>query len=186
MDTAKFPYSELVGSLLYLSVCTRLDIAQAVGALACYVSAPTVAHWAAALMVVRFIGRNEEAGVIFRGNKELPRRGFATRTTQGTRILGGVSRPDTSSGCLGGRELVEPFAADGCSVNGGGGVLERNAGGEGGAVVRELGRSRAELRDGLDLLRQPRSKYGLLESLIHVQRLAHDQLPSLTDSMHTS
>ena len=71
LDTAKFPYSELIGSLLYLSVCTRPDIAQAVGALARYTSAPTEAHWAAALGVVRYLAGTAEAGVTFGGSDEL-------------------------------------------------------------------------------------------------------------------
>jgi hypothetical protein len=53
LDTVRFPYSECVGSLLYLSVCTRADIAQAVGALVRYMATPTVAHWEAGLGVVR-------------------------------------------------------------------------------------------------------------------------------------
>ena len=44
LDTNKFPYSELIGSLLYLAVCTRPDIAQAVGALARHMSAPSEQH----------------------------------------------------------------------------------------------------------------------------------------------
>ncbi|GAQ93443.1 hypothetical protein KFL_015360015 [Klebsormidium nitens] len=70
LDTARIPYSELIGSLLFLSVCTRPDIAQAVGALARYTSAPTEAHWAAALEVVRYLAGTAEAGITFGGSGE--------------------------------------------------------------------------------------------------------------------
>ncbi|GAQ93206.1 hypothetical protein KFL_013600010, partial [Klebsormidium nitens] len=70
LDTARFPYSELIGSLLYLSVCTRPDIAQAVGALARYTSALKEAHWKAALGVVRYLTGTAEAGITFGGNGE--------------------------------------------------------------------------------------------------------------------
>jgi len=70
LDTVKFSYSECVGSLFYLSVCTRPDIAQAVGALARYMAAPTVAHWEAALGVVRYLVRTADYGLTFGGSSE--------------------------------------------------------------------------------------------------------------------
>jgi hypothetical protein len=70
LDTKRFPYSECVGSLLYLSVCTRPDIAQVVGALARYMAGPTEAHWRAALGVVRYLAGTAEDGVTFEGSEE--------------------------------------------------------------------------------------------------------------------
>lgn len=70
LDTMRFPYSECVGSLLYLSVCTRPNIGQAVGALARYMAAPTVAHWEAALGVVRYLVGIVDYGLTFGGSNE--------------------------------------------------------------------------------------------------------------------
>ena len=44
LNTEEYPYRELFGSLLYLSVCTRADIAYSVGVLSRFMSNPTTAH----------------------------------------------------------------------------------------------------------------------------------------------
>jgi hypothetical protein len=67
LDTVRFPSSECVGSMLYLSVCTRPNIAQAVGALARYMAAPTVAHWDATFGVVRYLVGIANYGLTFGG-----------------------------------------------------------------------------------------------------------------------
>jgi hypothetical protein len=56
---------ELIGSLLYLSVCTRPDISQAVGALARFMNCPTTAHIEAAKHVFRYIAGTPNYTVIF-------------------------------------------------------------------------------------------------------------------------
>jgi hypothetical protein len=70
LDTAQFSYGNLVGSLLYLSCCTRPDIAHSVGALAKYMAAPTTAHWQAAMGVVRYLAGTAEQGICFGGTAE--------------------------------------------------------------------------------------------------------------------
>jgi hypothetical protein len=65
LDRDKYGYSELIGSLLYVSVCTRPDIAQAVGALTRYMSQPTVTHWQAAKGVVRYLACTIDYGIMF-------------------------------------------------------------------------------------------------------------------------
>jgi hypothetical protein len=58
-------YQSAIGSLLHLAQCTRPDIALAVGALASYNAAPTQAHWAAALDVIRYVGSTAARGITF-------------------------------------------------------------------------------------------------------------------------
>ena len=49
------PYAEVVGALLWLSNCTCPDITATVHALARHMAAPTEAHWAAAMGVLRYL-----------------------------------------------------------------------------------------------------------------------------------
>lgn len=68
LDKERYPYSQLVGSLMYLSVSTRPDIAFAVGALARYMSCPTSVHWIAAKGVLRYLAGTKDYRLKFGGS----------------------------------------------------------------------------------------------------------------------
>ena len=67
LDKESYKYSELVGSLLYLSVCTRPDISQAVGVLSRYMANPSTEHWIAAKGVLRYIAGTLQTGILYGG-----------------------------------------------------------------------------------------------------------------------
>ena len=50
-----WPFRELVGSLMWLSISTRLDIFNTVPAVARYCTAPRAIHWKAALGILEYI-----------------------------------------------------------------------------------------------------------------------------------
>jgi hypothetical protein len=63
-----FPYGEIVGCLLYLSVVTRIDIAYSVGVLTRHVKAPTFAACKAAERVLSYLSRTRRRGLMYRGS----------------------------------------------------------------------------------------------------------------------
>jgi hypothetical protein len=69
LDTSTCGYSTLIGSLLYLSVCTRPDIAFAVEALSKYLAVPTTEHWTAAKGILRYLAGTITCGITFGSNK---------------------------------------------------------------------------------------------------------------------
>lgn len=65
------PYRELVGSLLYAAICTRPDIAYAVGVLARYVSNPGKAHWKRGKQLLRYLAGTLDYKLRLGGTKEI-------------------------------------------------------------------------------------------------------------------
>lgn len=59
------PYRELIGSLIWLSTCTRPDIAYATSKLASFCSHPTEAHWKAAKRVLRYLKATQNIGISY-------------------------------------------------------------------------------------------------------------------------
>jgi hypothetical protein len=65
LDETAYPYKQLVGSLLYLSVTSRPDIANTVGALARYMAKPTMQHWQAAKGVLRYLAGTADYNITY-------------------------------------------------------------------------------------------------------------------------
>ena len=61
----KFDYGGAVGALMYLSMMTRPDIAEAVNACASFVHNPTSAHVIAVKRILRYVKGTMEHGIIF-------------------------------------------------------------------------------------------------------------------------
>lgn len=75
-EMRQMPYASAVGSLMYLMVATRPDIAQAVGALSKFISDPGQQHWEAAKHVLRYLKGTASYGIVYRGGGSLTVEGY--------------------------------------------------------------------------------------------------------------
>lgn len=69
-------YPELIGCLLYLSGCTRPDIAQAVGTLSRFTATPKEEHVKAAKQLLKYIAGSTGMGIMF-GKTKKPLEGYS-------------------------------------------------------------------------------------------------------------
>ena len=67
------PYASAVGSLMYAMVCTRPDIAHAVGVLSRFMSNPEKEHWTTVKWVFRYLRGTSDYGLCYQGRLGLER-----------------------------------------------------------------------------------------------------------------
>eukprot|EP00253_Pinus_taeda_P034014 PITA_34014 len=79
-DMSRVPYASTVSSLLYAMVCTRPDIAHAVGVLSRFMSKPGKEHWTIVKQVFRYLRGTSDYGLGYQERPGLDRvldiRGF--------------------------------------------------------------------------------------------------------------
>ena len=63
---AKVPYASAIGSLMYAMVCTRLDIAHAVGVMSRYMSNPGKQHWEVVKWILRYLRGTASLALCFK------------------------------------------------------------------------------------------------------------------------
>ncbi|KAJ0865779.1 putative RNA-directed DNA polymerase [Helianthus annuus] len=70
-DMDKVPYASAVGSLMYAMVCTRPDIAHAVGVVSRFLSNPGKKHWEAVKWIFRYLRGSSKLGITFGNGKPM-------------------------------------------------------------------------------------------------------------------
>ncbi|KAL2231740.1 UNVERIFIED_CONTAM: Retrovirus-related Pol polyprotein from transposon TNT 1-94 [Sesamum indicum] len=59
------PYASAIGSLMYAMICTRPDIAHAVGVVSRFMSNPGVMHWEAVKWILRYLRGTKDRALVF-------------------------------------------------------------------------------------------------------------------------
>ena len=81
---SKFPYASAVGSLMYAMVCTRPDIAHAVGVVSRYMKNPGKEHWMVVKWIVRYLRGTTNQALCF-GGSNIALRGYVDADMAGDR-----------------------------------------------------------------------------------------------------
>ncbi|KAH9801106.1 hypothetical protein KPL71_000900 [Citrus sinensis] len=68
-EMSRVPYASAVGSLMFAMMCTRPDIAQAVGAVSRYMANPGGEHWIAVKRILRYIRGTSDVALCYGGSE---------------------------------------------------------------------------------------------------------------------
>lgn len=76
-DKSAYPYRELIGSLMYLAIGTRPDIAHAVGVASRYLDKPTIVHEKAAKRILKYLKKSLNFGTLYPSSKTCELRAYS-------------------------------------------------------------------------------------------------------------
>src|SRR6266481_9132046 len=72
-EDPSMPYAKAIGSLMYVAIQTRPDIAFAVQHLSQYTSHPAQEHWATVKRVLQYLKGTRDEGIVYKRAKSTPR-----------------------------------------------------------------------------------------------------------------
>ncbi|GKF50841.1 retrovirus-related pol polyprotein from transposon TNT 1-94 [Tanacetum coccineum] len=75
MKMSRVPYALAMGSLMFAMICTRPDIAHAVGVVSRYMAEPGREHWEAVKKILRYIKGTSDVALCF-GDSDLIVKGY--------------------------------------------------------------------------------------------------------------
>lgn len=67
MEMSRVPYASAVGSLMFAMICTRPDIAHAVGVVSRYMANPGQEHWSAVKRILRYVKGTSDVALCYGG-----------------------------------------------------------------------------------------------------------------------
>ncbi|XP_042003806.1 secreted RxLR effector protein 161-like [Salvia splendens] len=66
-EMKNIPYANIIGSVMYVMICTRPDLAHAVSITSRYMSNPGKAHWQALKWMLRYLRGSSDYGIMYKG-----------------------------------------------------------------------------------------------------------------------
>ncbi len=85
-QTKEFPYRQAIGSLMYLMIGSRPDIAFAIGKLSQHAENPSQENWVAVKRIFRYINGTKDFGILYDGKESLITEGHADADWAGCRM----------------------------------------------------------------------------------------------------
>ncbi|XP_042028346.1 secreted RxLR effector protein 161-like [Salvia splendens] len=66
LEMDQIPYASVVGSIMYIMICTRPDLSHALSVTSKYMSDPGKEHWSALKWVLRYLKGSSSCGILFK------------------------------------------------------------------------------------------------------------------------
>ncbi|KAL8148289.1 hypothetical protein AgCh_005603 [Apium graveolens] len=79
---SKIPYTSAIGSIMYVMLCTRSDVAYSISVMSRYQSNPGEVHWKAVKNILKYLRRTQDIFLVFSGESELKIEGYTDSSFQ--------------------------------------------------------------------------------------------------------
>jgi len=79
---SKVPYALVIGTIMYVMICTRLDVSYPLSVASKYQANLSKSHWTLVKTIIKYLRRTKDMFLIYGGEEELSVNGYIDATFQ--------------------------------------------------------------------------------------------------------